>query len=86
MTIDLGIAISVFGAAFGAWAFVVKSEMNKLRSDFESTRDALMELKDSLKDVANSLVNHINQTEHRLTMLETEFGFIRRYLTKEDEK
>ena len=89
MRIDMGIALTVFGLAFGAWAFIVKTEITKFRSDLEHFTEAfeerLKEMAGALNDTAGTVTTHITHTERRLTMLETEFGFLRRYMTKEQD-
>ena len=89
MEIDIGLALTIGAVAFGAWAFVVKTEIAKFRSDLRHFTDrfekSLGDVAEGLKETSVTLVNHVNHTERRLTMLETEFGFIRRYLGKGNE-
>lgn len=76
-TISIGTGLSVLGFAFSAWAFVVAWGVNAIRSEVK-------ELKSQMTVTTNAQITHVNQTERRLTMLETEFGFLRRKLKKED--
>ena len=71
--IQLGTGIAIFGAAFAFWGWVVAWGVKAIR---EEVRD----IKGQAKATADAQITHINQTERRLTMLETEFGYLRRYL------
>jgi hypothetical protein len=75
MMIDVGTALTVLSFAFGAWAWVVAWGVKIIRHEMGQTRAAAAA-------AGQSLENHILATERRLTMLETEFGFIRRYLAR----
>lgn len=79
MVIDVGTGLSIFGAAFGMWAWVVAWGVTIVRKEVKELRDAAMK-------TATSLEQHILLTERRLTMLETEFSFIRRYLTHDSSQ
>lgn len=68
--ISLGTGIAVFGAAFGCWAWVVGWGVSVMRKE-------MGELKSTLMNVSTSQNVHIQQTERRLTMLETEFQYIK---------
>jgi len=57
--------------AFGAWAFVVGWGIGVIRKE-------VGEIKIQAAETARMQMMHVNQTERRLTMLETEFGFLRR--------
>jgi hypothetical protein len=46
-------------------------------------RKEMAELKAQLHDIGTSHHTHINQTERRLTMLETEFEFIQKHYVLE---
>lgn len=89
MVIDIGLALTIGATAFAVWAFVVKSEISKFRTDLkhftERFEKSLGEVAVGLKETSGTLVNHVNHTERRLTMLETEFGFLRRYLGHKHE-
>ena len=67
-------AVAIFGLAFGAWAWVVAWGINIVKREVHS-------LKEAAESTAKSLDNHVLLTEKRLTMLEVEFGYIRRYMT-----
>ena len=71
MNIDIGTGLAILGAAFGAWAFVVGWGIGVIRKE-------VGEIKVQAAETTRIQVMHVNQTERRLTMLETEFGFIRR--------
>lgn len=73
MEVDLGVAITILGLAFGAWAWIVAWGIQIVRKE-------VTDLKKAGIDTAGALTEHIRLTERRLTMLETEFGFLRRYL------
>lgn len=74
------VAVTVIGLAFGGWAAVASWGVSVFRDGIESLRVELTELKKAGNDTAYALTEHVRLTEKRLTMLETEFGFIRRYL------
>lgn len=78
MVIEIGTALTILSFAFGAWAWVVAWGVKIIRHEMGQTRAAAAA-------AGQSLENHILATERRLTMLETEFGFIRRYLVREIE-
>lgn len=68
--LKLPTAIAIFGLAFGFWGWVVawgisviRKEVGEIRAEIHSTSAAQQV--------------HINQTERRLTMLETEFSYIK---------
>lgn len=70
---DIGTGITIFGVAFGAWAWVVAWGVSVIRKEVES-------LKAEIVAVNSTQVMHVNQTERRLTMLETEFTFFKTVL------
>ena len=70
---DIGTGIAIFGGAFGAWAWVVAWGVSVIRKEVES-------LKAEIVAVNATQVLHVNQTERRLTMLETEFTFFKNAL------
>lgn len=76
MVIDVGTGLTVLGASFAAWAWVVAWGVGVVRREVSQLREAA-------EDTAKSLTQHILLTEKRLTMLESEFAFIRRYLSHE---
>jgi len=76
--IEVGTALTALAGAFGVWAWVVAWGVGVIRREMAFTRAAAGKATDSLEA-------HILATERRLTMLETEFAFIRRYLAKEHE-
>lgn len=69
--IPVGTAISILGLSFTAWAVVVAWGIGVIRKE-------VGEIKDQAKATADAQILHVNQTERRLTMLETEFSFLRR--------
>lgn len=69
-SISLGGGIAVFGGAFACWAWVVAWGVSVMRKEMH-------ELKTTLTGVSAAQNVHIQQTERRLTMLETEFQFIK---------
>ena len=69
--IDLSTAVAIFGLAFGAWAFVVAWGVGVIKKE-------VVELKELARSTQEKHEQHVNQTERRLTMLETEFGYLRR--------
>lgn len=77
MTIDIGLALTLLALAFGAWAWVVAWGADVIRKEMKRTSDAT-------EITGKSLEAHILATERRLTMLETEFSYIRRYMVKRD--
>lgn len=74
MDIDIADALFVGATAFGAWAWVVWWGIRVVRKEIGS-------LAVSAEATAKALTDHILLTEKRLTMLETEFAFVRRYLS-----
>lgn len=80
MQISIETALAVLAGAFGIWAWIVGWGVSVIKREMENTRNAALRASESLE-------NHILATERRLTMLETEFGFLRRYLSfKEDTR
>ena len=73
--ISMGTALAIFGLAFGAWAWVVAWGVSVVRREVQD-----------MKSIANSssvaLNAHIHQTERRLTMLETEFQYVKLAVTR----
>lgn len=86
MEIEVNTGLSILGAAFTAWAWVVWWGVRVVRKEIEGVRQEVSTLATSATETANALTNHILMTEKRLTMLETEFAFMRRYMTKLEEK
>jgi len=76
MTADLtiGNALTALSIAFGVWAWVVAWGVAIVRKEAQ-------EMKAISSASAASLNAHIMQTERRLTMLETEFHYIKTTLT-----
>ena len=68
--ISIGTALTVLSVAFGVWAWVVAWGVSAIRKEVHDMRV-------TTKDTAGVLTSHIHQTERRLTMLETEFGWIK---------
>lgn len=79
MVIEVGTALTALSFAFGIWAWVVAWGVKVIRNEMTLLRRASQE-------TSRSLEAHILATERRLTMLETEFGFIRRYLSKDPDQ
>ena len=75
MVIDVGTGLSLLAGAFGIWAYVVAWGVRVIRNEMAETRQATVK-------TGHALEAHILATERRLTMLETEFSFIRRYLVR----
>ena len=75
--ISMGTALAIFGMAFAAWAWVVAWGVSVVRKEVQD-----------MKAIANAsgaaLNSHINQTERRLTMLETEFQYVKRAINHQD--
>lgn len=69
--IEIGTGLAILGAAFGGWAAVVAWGIGVIRKE-------VAEIKTQSMEVSRIQVQHVNQTERRLTMLETEFSFLRR--------
>ena len=63
-------ALTVLGISFGVWAGVVAYGVAVIRGQLE-------ELKSSANKTTDSLVSHVTQTERRLTLLETEFQWLK---------
>ena len=80
MEFSLGAGIAIFGAAFAAWAWVVAWGVGIVRNEISQLRAVIKDTADRQTDIAKNQEQHILLTERRLTMLETEFGYIRRYL------
>lgn len=78
MEIDIGTALTILAIAFGGWAWVVAWGANMIRTEMRRTSEATV-------STGKSLETHILATEKRLTMLETEFGFIRHVLRRFDD-
>lgn len=79
--VEIGTALTALSFAFGIWAWVVAWGVKVIRKEMAETRAATVK-------TGNALEAHILATERRLTMLETEFAYIRRYLSRwhdEDE-
>ena len=68
--IPVGTALTVFGAAFACWAWVVGWAAAVIRRE-------VADLKDHVEKFALTQAAHVTQTERRLTMLETEFAYIK---------
>ena len=68
--IPVGTALSIGAVAFGCWAWVVAWGVAVMRKE-------LGELKSHIGQIANNQQAHITQTERRLTMLETEFSYVK---------
>jgi hypothetical protein len=71
MDVPIGTGLSILGMAFTAWAVVVGWGIGVIRNE-------VSEIKEQAAETTKLHIQHVNQTERRLTMLETEFGFIRR--------
>lgn len=71
--IDVVDAVAIAAAAFGAWAWLGWWGVRVIRKELQQVTLAA-------SATAEALTAHILLTEKRLTMLETEFAFVRRYL------
>jgi hypothetical protein len=69
-TISVGTGLTVLGVAFAGWAWIVAWGIGIMRKE-------LADVKMQLQSVAVGQNLHVNQTERRLTMLETEFAYIK---------
>jgi hypothetical protein len=68
---SIGNALTALSIAFAVWAWVVAWGVAIVRKE-------ALEMK-ALAAASNAALNaHINQTERRLTMLETEFQYVKR--------
>jgi len=77
--VSIGTALTVLSMAFGVWAWVVAWGVRVIRSEVQDMRA-------STREMGTTLTAHVNQTERRLTMLETEFSFIKIAVQKGAEK
>jgi len=67
---SIGNALTALSLAFGVWAWVVAWGISIVRKEVQEMK--------SIAALSNSSLNlHINQTERRLTMLETEFQYLK---------
>jgi len=71
--IDIGTALTVFGAAFAMWAWVVAWGVSIIRRE-------VGDLKTTVLATEKAQQIHVTQTERRLTMLETEFAYLKAVL------
>ena len=75
----IGNALSLLSLAFGVWAWVVAWGIATIRRETSSMAVAAAE-------TSKALSAHIHQTERRLTMLETEFRYLRKRARDRDEE
>lgn len=68
--IELGTGIAIFGLAFAAWAWIVAWGVGVMRREFS-------ELKGQVQAMGATQQAHVVQTERRLTILESEFGYLK---------
>ena len=68
--IGLGTALTVLSVSFGIWAWVVAWGVSVIRKEVQ-------DMKHAANHTGVTLTAHVTQTERRLTMLETEFGWIK---------
>ena len=68
--IGLGTALTALSIAFGVWAWVVAWGVSVIRKEVH-------DMKIAASATGGQLTAHVNQTERRLTMLETEFHWIK---------
>ena len=73
MNVDANNFMTMLSLAFGVWAWVVAWGVSVIRKEVH-------EMKQMGHQTGATLVNHVNQTERRLTMLETEFTYIKTLL------
>jgi hypothetical protein len=75
---SIGNALTALSIAFGVWAWVVAWGVAIVRKEAQEMK--------SLAQASNHALNaHIHQTERRLTMLETEFGWIKQAINHRGE-
>ena len=77
--ISVAESMSIGALAFMAWAWVVYWGIGVMRKE-------LREMGATAAATAQALTDHILLTEKRLTMLETEFAFLRRYISHGHEE
>lgn len=70
---DLSTALSLLSIAFTAWAGVVAWGVKVIRAE-------VVGIKVASENTSASLHLHVNQTERRLTLLETEWSWIKQGL------
>lgn len=63
--LSIGTALTVFGAAFGCWAWVVGWGVSVIRKEVH-------ELKDQMKTATNQAQSKWIEVEHRLTIVESD--------------
>lgn len=68
--IDVGTALTVLSIAFGVWAWVVAWGVSVIRKEVQ-------DMKHAATNTGATLNAHVHQTERRLTMLETEFAWLK---------
>lgn len=68
--VNLGTALTTLSIAFGVWAWVVAWGVSVIRKEVQ-------DMKSAASTTGVQLTAHVHQTERRLTMLETEFGWIK---------
>lgn len=68
--IDVGTGLTVLSIAFGVWAWVVAWGVSVIRKEVQ-------EMKHAANHTGITLNAHVTQTERRLTMLETEFNWMK---------
>ena len=66
----LDTALKMLSIAFAVWAWVVAWGVSVIRKEVH-------DMKLAASVTGGQLTAHVNQTERRLTMLETEFGWIK---------
>ena len=68
--IDVGTALTVLSIAFGVWAWVVAWGVSVIRKEVQDIKHVAF-------NTGTTLNAHVHQTERRMTMLETEFSWLK---------
>lgn len=79
MTLSLEMALGMLGLAFTVWAGVVAWGVGVIRKE-------VADMKLSGKDTSTALTTHVTQTERRLSMLETEWRWLKEWFRSERER
>jgi len=80
MQIEITTALAMGSGALGLGAWVVAWVVAQLRKDLGRMTDEMRGIKEAENSTATQLTEHIRLTEKRLTMLEVEFGYLRRFI------
>ena len=66
-------ALAFLGIAFTVWAWVVAWGVSVIRAEVKNMRQAADE-------TSKNLISHVKQTERRLTLLETEWQWVKGWM------